>query len=114
MSSQDEHIDQIVNQYIQGKLDEAQKYNTPPEKIEAGMNIASFIITAKMLRKAYGNNLPTGEALIQSIAQLMDAHLNEARELCSRFIAGGWMNADYSLTSRGEQLSGQELDINGL
>lgn len=109
--TEDERLEQIVNQYVQSKLNEAHKYGTQPEEIEKGMNLASFIITVNMLHKACGDHLPTQERMIETIARLMDAHPNEARELCSRFIEGGWMNPDYSLSAKGQQLSGQGLEL---
>jgi len=108
-SYSEQDLDQVVENYISKKTSEAKVAGQSPEEFAQGMETASFILSIKLLKNYAGGSLPTGNELLKDLATAMSASPDEVHELCQVFIQSGWMNTDYSLTEKGQNLSGANL-----
>lgn len=108
--SEDAFIDAVVDEYIQKQIAQGEAAGKSQAEIEQSLNVASLVLTVKMLREWNGGSVPEGAELLWGLADLTGASDAECRDICRVFVAAGWLDASYCLTDAGRSLAGLDAE----
>jgi len=98
-------IQDFVEKYVHRFIAQSEMDGKSEEQIQQSMDLVSFILVVKMLRKEYGKNLPKGEKLVIDLAHIMEGTPDNVYPILHGFIRSGWMDHDYELTELGVALT---------
>lgn len=104
----DEFAERYIQRYIQEQIQQQPASGINVKDIESNLDAPSFILSIKMLRNYLAAEVPGGETVVESLAEVMQETPDQSREILARFVARGWLSSDYQLTPAGLALVGPE------